>query len=92
MARKRLLKKRTPDYVRSQKFAILYQELQRALALHCVSANLTNDCLTFLLLLTYKLLSNAAEFRSVGKVLSRLVAEAFLHFSLFILVFPHFPF
>lgn len=48
----------------------MYQELQRALRLHCVSTNLTNDCLTFLLLLTYKLLSNAAEFRSVGKVLS----------------------
>lgn len=47
LARKRLLKKRTPDYVRSQKFAILYQELQRALRLHCVSTNLTNDCLTF---------------------------------------------
>ena len=61
----------------------MYQELQRVLRLHCVSTNLTNDCLTFLLLLTYKLLSNAAEFRSVGKVLSRLSAKASLHFSLF---------
>ena len=83
LARKRLFKKRTPDYVpgiaTSSQTPLCFNKSDKWL-------------LDILLLLTYKLLSNAAEFRSVGRVLSRLVAEAFLHFSLFILVFPHFPF